>query len=146
MEKVKKIAATAEQGYDASEVNPKDVGIFIGMIVAVILGVFLFVTFFYDRFYAMLYRERVEEAPTAQLDTVHEREKVNLTTYSAVDAAKGQYRIPIEKAKQLLLSEVAAGTPPYSMKDQPVKADPAAAPPAAAPANADAAPAKVASK
>lgn len=147
MEETKKPAVvTPDDGYDASEVNTKEVGVFIGIIVAIIVGVFLFVTFFYDRFYNMLYKERVEEAATVQLDTIHAREKAALTGYSAYDPAKGTYRIPIDRAKQLLLEEVAAGKTPYPTKDQAVKAEPGAAPgaPGAAPAAPGAAPANAA--
>lgn len=127
----KKPIASPDQCYEAGEVNAAEVSVFLGLILAIIVGVFIFVTFFYDRFYNILYKERVEEAASVQLDAIREREKSTLTTYGAVDATKGQFRIPLDKAKQLLLSEAEAGKPFYSTKDQAVKAEPGAAPAAA---------------
>jgi hypothetical protein len=51
------------------------------------------------------YRRAVLEAPTHQLDEIRVREDSILTTYELVDTTESKYRIPIEQAMELLVTE-----------------------------------------
>jgi hypothetical protein len=135
------------EGFDPGEVDAASVSLFGGIIVAVIIAVFIGVTLYWDKFLNGRYKEVVESAPTAQLEDLHKREEALLNGYSYVDKAKGQVRIPIDRAMQLLISEVQSGKTPYNTKDTEKKPDapaPGAAPAAGAPGAAGAAPAPAA--
>lgn len=133
------------QGFDPGEVDAVSVSLVGGVIIAVIIAVFVGVTLFWDKFLNGRYKDVVEGSPTAQLESLHKREDTALNNYSYVDKSKGQVRIPIDRAMQLLISEVQAGKTPYNTKDTVKLPDPAAAAPApggaAAPAAAAATPA-----
>jgi hypothetical protein len=135
------------EGFDPGEVDAASVSLFGGIIVAIIIAVFIGVTLYWDKFLNGRYKEVVESAPTAQLEDLHKREEALLNGYSYVDKAKGQVRIPIDRAMQLLISEVQSGKTPYNTKDTEKKPDapaPGAAPAAGAPGAAGAAPAPAA--
>ena len=133
-------------GYDPSEINAPGVTVFTMVLIGVLLAVFFGVTLYFEKFYTELTRERVDAAPTTDMDTIRAREAKDLNTYQLVDKSKGIVRIPIDQAMKSLLAEVPAGKA-YSTKDQVVKVEPAAGaapaagtpaptpvPPAAAPA------------
>jgi hypothetical protein len=133
----------ATQGFDPGEVDHTSVVLFGVVIVGIIVAVFIGVTVFWDKFLIGRYKEVVEGSPNQQLEQLREREHKMLDGYSYVDKSKGQVRLPLERAKELLLQEVAAGKPAYNTKDSPKTADPvpagapgAAAPPPAATASA----------
>jgi hypothetical protein len=115
------------EGYDPSEVDAISVSLVGGVIIAVIIAVFVGVTLYWDKFLNGRYKEVVEASPTAQLESLHKREDATLNGYSYVDKTKGQVRIPIDRAMQLLISEVQAGKTPYNTKDTVKLPDPAAA-------------------
>ncbi len=131
------------EGFDPGEVDAASVSLFGVIIVAIIVAVFIGVTLYWDKFFNGRYKEVVEAAPTAQLEDLHKREDAVLNGYTYVDKAKGQVRIPIDRAMQLLISEVQAGKTPYNTKDTEKKPDAPApgAAPAAGAAGAPAAPA-----
>jgi hypothetical protein len=131
------VVNTDNEGFDPGEVDAISVTFVGAIIIAVIIAVFIGVTLFWDKFLNGRYKDVVEGSPTAQLEALHKREDTALNNYSYVDRTKGQVRIPIDRAMQLLLSEVQAGKTPYNTKDTVKLPDPvAAAPPpgAAAPA------------
>lgn len=128
----------ANQGFDPGEVDHTSVVMFGLVIVGIIVAVFIGVTIFWDKFLIGRYKEVVEGSPNEQLEQLRTREHKLLDGYSFVDKSKGQVRLPLERAKELLLSEVGAGKPAYSTKDMPKVADPATA---VAPAVATASPA-----
>jgi nitrogen fixation/metabolism regulation signal transduction histidine kinase len=117
----------ASIGFDPGEVDHTSVVVFGVVIVGIIVAVFIGVTIFWDKFLIGRYKEVVEGSPNVQLQQLREREHKLLDGYSYVDKSTGQVRIPLDRAKALLLSEVAAGKPAYPTKDTPKTADPAAA-------------------
>lgn len=131
------------EGFDPGEVDATAVSLYGGIIVVIIIAVFIGVTLYWDKFLNGRYKDVVEAAPSAQLEDLHKREDAVLNGYSYVDKTKGQVRIPIDRAMQLLISEVQSGKTPYNTKDAEKKAE-APAPGAAAPAAAAAAPAPAA--
>lgn len=123
------------EGFDPSEVDSVSVSLLGGVIIVIIVAVFIGVTLYWDKFLNGRFKEVVEAAPTAQLEDLHKQEAVLLNGYSYVDKNKGQVRIPIDRAMQLLISEVQAGKTPYNTKDTVKVPEPAAAAaPGAAPA------------
>lgn len=125
-------------GFDTGEVDHTSVVLFGVVIVGIIVAVFIGVTIFWDKFLIGRYKEVVEGSPNQQLEQLRAREHKLLDGYSYTDKAKGQVRIPLQRAKELLLAEVAAGKQTYNTKDSAKAADPAAV---AAPAAAAATPA-----
>jgi hypothetical protein len=134
------------QGFDPGEVDAPSVALYGGVIIVIIIAVFIGVTLFWDKFLNGRYKEVVEGAPNHQFEELHAREEAALGGYKYVDKTKGQVRIPLDRAMQLLLTEVQAGKAPYKVGDAPKVADPAAAaaPPAAAAAAATPTPAAAA--
>jgi hypothetical protein len=117
-------------GYDPSEINAPGVTLFTLVLVGMLLSVFFGVTLYFEKFYTELTRERVDDAPTSDIDGIHAREASELSSYQILDKSKGVVRIPIDQAMKALLVEVPAGKA-YSTKDQIVKVEPAAGAPVA---------------
>lgn len=134
----------ATQGFDTGEVDHTSVVLYGAIIIGIIVAVFIGVTIFWDKFLIGRYKEVVEGSPNQQLEQLREREIKLLNGYSYVDKSKGQVRIPLDRAKELLLSEVGAGKAAYNTKDSPKVADPAAVVVPAAAAAATPAPAEAA--
>ncbi|BDC48229.1 hypothetical protein F183_A05450 [Bryobacterales bacterium F-183] len=128
------VVQAGNEGFDPTEVDAVTASIFGGVIILIIIAVFIGVTLFWDKFLVGRYRTVVEAAPNQQLEELHKSEAKALGGYSYVDKSKGQVRIPIDRAMQLLVEEVKAGKAPYSTKDAPKVADPADGAAAAAPA------------
>ncbi len=124
------------QGFDTSEVDHTSVVLVGAVIVGIIVAVFIGVTIFWDKFLIGRYKEVVEGSPNQQLEQLRDREHKLLNGYSYVDKSQGQVRIPLDRAKELLLSEVGAGKAGYNTNDSPKVADPAAVPVAVPAANA----------
>ena len=141
-EKTKPLS-NANQGFDPGEVDAPSVALYGGLVIAVIVAVFLGVTLFWDKFLNGRYRDVVEGSPNAQIEDLHKREDALLSGYRFVDKGKGQVRIPLDRAMQLLTSEVQAGKSPYNTKDTVKPADPVVAAAAPAPVAATSAPAAV---
>ena len=126
------VVEPGNEGFDATEVDAVTASMFGGVIILIIIAVFIGITLFWDKFLVGRYRTVVEAAPNQQLDDLHKTEARLLNGYSYVDKAKGQVRIPIDRAMQLLLDEVKAGKAPYNNKDSVKTPDPAEATAAAA--------------
>lgn len=137
------VVEPGNEGFDPTEVDAVTASAFGGVIILIIIAVFIGVTLFWDKFLVGRYRQVVEAAPNQQLEELHKTEAKALNGYSYVDKAKGQVRLPIDRAMQLLVEEVKAGKTPYNNKDSAKVADAAdgAAAAGAAPAAAAAAPA-----
>lgn len=92
-------------GYEKTDINANKVimSFVLGIIVTVIIVIFLL-----DYFKAVrddtVYRV-VLQPESAVLRDLRARENEELTTYKLLDAEKGIYRIPIERAKKLLAEE-----------------------------------------
>ena len=87
------------------------------------------ITYYFNYVHEQEEYEKVLAPPSQQLKALHARENWQLEHYSYADRSKGQVRIPIARAMELLVNESAAGKLPYSTVDQPVKkAEPPLAP------------------
>lgn len=59
----------------------------------------------------MLLQEVVLSVESKELIKLHEREADELTSYKAIDSVPGRYRIPIERAMELIAQESNSGKP-----------------------------------
>lgn len=135
-EELKPITA-ADAGFDAEEPNARAILLFTGATVVLFIAVVIGVTYYFNQVYERQEYEQVLAPPSEQLKELHAREDWELSNYHFVDKAKGQVRIPLNRAMDLLIQEAAEGRLKYPTADQaPKKPEPvaqAAAPGAAAP-------------
>lgn len=94
-----------QSGYEKADINVNKVILFfvLGVIVTVIILIFLldyFKAVREDTIYGAVLRPE-----SATLRELRARENEELTTYKIIDADKGIYRIPIERAKKLFAEE-----------------------------------------
>ena len=92
-------------GYEERDVNVRQVAMW-GLIV--IVALIVSVVFVWDYFVGT--REEVVERvvlspPSPELRELRAREEEELGNYKLLDSASGQYRIPIDRAMQLLAEE-----------------------------------------
>lgn len=134
-EELKPITA-ADAGFDADEPNIKGLFLFLVATVALFIVVAVGVTYYFNYAYGQVEQQQLLGMPSEQLAELRAREAWNLTHYGYLDKAKGQVRLPINRAMELITSEAASGKPKYPQVDQaPKKVEPAPASgaPAAAP-------------
>lgn len=130
-----KTITAADAGFDADEPNTRGILVFLLSMVVIFIVVVLGVTYYFKYVYEQAEYEKVLAPPSEQLQELRNREDWNLTHYGYADKAKGQVRIPLDKAMELLVKEAADGKLRYPQVDQAVKkADPAASAGGAAPA------------
>lgn len=97
--------SSGHDGYEKADINANKVILFfvLGVIATAIILIFLL-----DYFKAVredtVYKA-VLQPGSATLRELRARENEELTTYKIIDADKGIYRIPIERAKKLLAEE-----------------------------------------
>jgi hypothetical protein len=119
-EELKPITA-ADAGFDAEEPNAMGILLFTGATVVLFIAVVIGVTYYFNHVYERREYEQVLAPPSQQLKELHAREDQELTHYTYVDKAKGQVRIPLNRAMELLVKEAAEGKLKYPTVDQPVK-------------------------
>ena len=94
-----------QSGYEKSDANFVVLfgisALIIITIMVCVLGVHEMYTFVRER----TYRKAVLEAPNVELIEMQKKSSQILSTYGVVDGNRGVYRVPIEKAKELLVQE-----------------------------------------
>lgn len=126
-EELKPITA-ADAGFDADEPNVKGLFLFLSGMVVMFIVVAVSVTYYFNYSYEQVEQQQVLGMPSEQLAELRAREAWNLTHYGYLDKGKGQVRLPIARAMELVASEAAAGKVKYPQADQAVKkAEPAGA-------------------
>lgn len=127
-EELKPITA-ADAGFDADEPNTRGIFIFLAVMTAMFIAVVTGVTYYFRYSYEKVEYETLLAPPSQQLAELRAREDWDLTHYGYLDKAKGQVRLPIARAMELLTQEAAAGKLRYPQNDQaPKKVEPAPAP------------------
>ena len=92
-------------GYEKQDINLTMTFFYgIGTIVILIVCAVALYSYF-DWVTEAEYKRAVLEAPTKQLDELRAREDSILTTYELVDTTESKYRIPIEQAMDMLVTE-----------------------------------------
>jgi hypothetical protein len=140
------------EGFDRTEPASKAIWAFtIGSVVVLIITIGALEQYF-EKIWNDAVQEKILSAPSTELETVRHRDDWDLTHYMYLNKESGQVRIPLERAQDLFMKEVAAGKPFYPgkasapKKEDLVPVDPMAiltnaAAPAAAPGAAPGAPA-----
>ena len=127
-------AAAAELGFDADEPNARGILLFTGATVLLFIAVVVGVTYYFNHVYEEQEYNQLLSRPSDELKALHAREDWELSHYQYLDKAKGQVRIPLNRAMELLVQEAAAGKVKYPTVDQAKKVEAVApAGPAAAP-------------
>ena len=93
------------KGYEKKDVNVKII-IGVGLaIIAFLITVFVLLTDYFNVVEAEVFYEAQLKPESTMLKEVREEENEKITTYKLIDAEKGVYRIPIERAMHLLVEE-----------------------------------------
>ncbi len=116
-----KTITAADAGFDADEPNTRGIVVFLISMVLIFIAVVLGVTYYFKYVYEQAEYEKVLAPPSEQLRDLRAREDWNLTHYGYMDKAKGQVRIPLDRAMELLVKEAADGKLRYPQVDQAVK-------------------------
>lgn len=119
-EELKPITA-ADAGFDADEPSTRGILVFLVAMVAIFVAVVVGVTYYYKSTLERAEYEKVLAPPSQQLGELRAREDWNLSHYGYVDKAKGQVRIPVDRAMELLVQEAADSKLRYPQVDQAVK-------------------------
>jgi hypothetical protein len=123
-EELKPITA-ADAGFDSEEPNARGILIFTGATVVLFIAVLIGVTYYFNNVYERREYEQVLAPPSEQLKELNAREEWVLNNYQYVDRAKGQVRIPLNRAMELLVKEASEGKVKYPTVDQaPKKVEP----------------------
>ena len=127
------------EGFDRSEPYSGSIWAFaIGSILVLTVTIWALEQYF-DKIWNEAVYEKVNQAPNQDLQMVRGRDDWDLTHYMYLNKPTGQVRIPLDRAQELFMKEVAAGKPFYPGKPSvPKKEEPDVA---ATPATPGAAPA-----
>ncbi len=92
-------------GYEKRDINPVKVFLFgiAGVIVIVVVVIFM-ISYFTATREEIVYEE-VLKPESAALRELRAREEEELNSYAVLDAKKGVYRIPIQRAMELMAEE-----------------------------------------
>jgi cytoskeleton protein RodZ len=119
-----------KEGFDRGEPNARSIWLFTILSIVSLVLVLVAVQQYFVKIWDEAVTEKVLTAPDSQLQMVRGRDTWDLTHYMYLDKKTGQVRIPVERATDLFLQEVADGKPFYPGKPTvPKKEEPAAAAP-----------------
>jgi hypothetical protein len=132
------------EGFDRTDPSAKWIWIFaVGSVITLVVTIFALQQYFEGAWNQAVY-EKVQLAPNQDINFVRGRDDWDLTHYEYLDQKTGQIRIPLDRAQELFMKEIAAGKPFYPGKPtvpKPEEPDTTAAQPGAAAAQPGAAPA-----
>ena len=113
----------AAEGYDHGEPATPQIWAFTaGSVIILVLVIFALEQYF-EKIWGDAVYQKVLAAPSQELQDLRNRDDWALTHYSYQDKAKGQMRIPVEKAQELFLKEAAEGKQFYPAKPTLPKKD-----------------------
>jgi hypothetical protein len=120
------------EGFDRGEPNVTSIWLFTVLSVVSLVVILVALQQYFVKIWGDAVTEKVLTAPDSQLQMVRGRDAWDLTHYMYLDKKGGQIRIPVDRATDLFLQEVAEGKPFYPGKPTvPKKEEPAAAAPGA---------------
>ncbi len=108
-------------GYDRHDPNVRFLALFGSALIVVLVLVILGIQYYHDRVKEQQIFIKVLQPESQALKDLRAREDQELHTYQYINREKGQVRLPIERAMQLLAAEHAAGRTFYPVKPYPVK-------------------------
>jgi hypothetical protein len=95
----------SSSGYEKRDTNVKHlVIIFAASVLFLVISIVVLNELFLVEKEALI-QEEVLAVPSEELNKLHEREQTELTSYKKNDSIPGQYRIPIERAMELVVQE-----------------------------------------
>jgi len=104
------------EGFDDTEPDSKSIfGFVIGSVI-LLVAVILALQFYFDKVWSNMVEERVSSVPDADLGVQHNLEDWRLNHYEFTDKSKTSVRLPLDRAKALLLEEAKAGKTFYPAK------------------------------
>ncbi len=126
----------AAEGYDRHEARAGLVAVVTGATVLVLAVFVVGIYWFYQVSYEAIDQQQYSGVSSKELIAIREREDAHLYKYAPLDKQKGTYRIPIDRAIDIVAGEYAHGKVFYNTVTYAVKPEPpgGAAAPAVAPA------------
>jgi hypothetical protein len=115
----------AEEGYDRREARAGLVAIVTGATMLLLLIFVVGIYWFYQVYSEAIDQQQYSGVSSKELIAIREREDAHLYKYAPLDKTKGTYRIPIDRAIDLVAGEFAQGkvfynTATYAAKPEPV--------------------------
>ncbi len=111
----------AGEGYDRHEPNVRFLALFGSALIVVLALIIVGLQYYHDRVKEQQIFIKVLAPESQALRDLRAREDQELHSYQFLNREKGQVRLPIERAMQLLAAEYAAGKVFYPVKPYPVK-------------------------
>lgn len=113
-----------EEGFDRHEPKSGLIALVSGAVIMLLLGMIAGVYWLYVVSYERIEYQQYTGVESQDLLAIHQREDEHLYKYSYIDKEKGVVRLPIERAMELLVSEVSSGRTPYNTSAYPAKPEP----------------------
>jgi hypothetical protein len=113
-------------GFDTDEPNTRGLFLFLAVMIGMFIAVVVGVTSYYNYTYEQTEAAQLLDKPSEELAAIRANDAWTLAHYGFADKAKGQVRIPVMRAMELIEKEAAAGKLRYPQADQaPKKPEPA---------------------
>lgn len=113
--------ASSETGFDATEPKVGRIVVFAVLSVVFLVVCVLGLQFYVDQLKERKTYERVLAPVSTDLQMVRDKENAQLYSYGYIDREKGQVRLPIARAMELIAQEAASGKLSYPAKSYPVQ-------------------------
>lgn len=126
-----------DEGYDRHDARAGLVAIVTGVTVLVLIGFIVGIYWLNQVAFEAIDQQQYSGVASKELIAIREREDAHLYKYAPLDKTKGTYRIPIDRAIDIVAGEFAQGKVFYNTATSAAKPEPAGG--AAAPAQASAA-------
>lgn len=115
---------TPEEGFDRHEPKSGIIAIVSGSVILVLVLMIIGVYWLYVVTYEKAEYDVYSGVASKELLAIQEREDQQLHRYSYIDKGKGLVRLPIDRAMELLVSEIEAGKVPYNTTAYAAKPEP----------------------
>ena len=99
------MSSSAANGYEKKDVKVSKIIAYTVVLVILFVTILIFLNEYFLYSSEEVYYENVLAPQSAQLQEVRAREHELLTQYKVIDAQKGIYQIPIERAMQLIADD-----------------------------------------
>ncbi len=109
------------EGYDRHEPNVRFLALFGSALIVVLGMIILGLQYYHDRVKEQQIFIKVLAPESQALKDLRAHEDQELHTYQFLNREKGQVRLPVERAMELLAAEYAAGKVVYPVRSYPVK-------------------------
>jgi len=113
-----------EEGFDRHEPKSGLIAIVSGSVIVLLVAMIIGVYWLYVVAYEKIEYDQYTGVASKDLLAIQEREDEHLHKYSYIDKEKGIVRLPIDRAMELLVTEVQAGRVPYNTTAYPAKPEP----------------------